>query len=189
MPNHFLTVGLCARDYERLELSGKEDFDFSAINEMNLCEQICRLPDELEYIVASNPRCRYQHKVSGEYLKDCNGPMGNDRDQWDRVDIDKSEVESLIAKYGSADWYEWQTANWGTKWGTYKTKVHELGGDFSPVLIEFVTAWNPVSPEMMWKIDAFLCETFFLKNIKWIGHDPSDLTTVDIAVSREKESV
>jgi len=27
MPNHFLTIGLCGRDYKRLEAIGKEDYD------------------------------------------------------------------------------------------------------------------------------------------------------------------
>jgi hypothetical protein len=41
------------------------------------------------------------------------------------------------------DWYDWAKENWGTKWGTYDAKAFELGGDGSPVLIKFQSAWGP----------------------------------------------
>lgn len=185
MPNHFLTVGLCGRDYARLEKQGLEDWSedhFKTLEGANLCSLVERLPDELTTIVASKPRCRYRNKSSGEWLKDVNGPS-KDFEQWERVELTNAEVESLVAKYGAADWYDWQLARWGTKWGTYDTKVHELGGDGSPVLIEFQSAWSPPSPEMMRRIDDYICETYCLKNIRWIGHDPYDDTPVDIEVA------
>lgn len=129
MPNHFTTVGLCSRDYNRLEALGKDDsseIDFSELTDKNLCE-----------IVTSKPNY---------------------------CDL----------------WYEWSIDNWGTKWGTYNTKVHELGGDGSPILIEFHSAWGPPNPETMRKITEYLCETYCLKNIKWIGHDPYDGSIFDV---------
>lgn len=186
MPNHFLTVGLCGRDYARLEALGKEDYDEIDLQPLigaNLCELICKLPEELEGIVASNPKCRYRHKQTGEWSKDCNGPMGDDREQWERVELSNDQVAALEAKYGAADWYDWQSKEWGTKWGTYQLKVHEMGGDGSPLLIEFQTAWGPPTPEMMRKIDTYLCETYCLKNIKWIGHDPYDNDTLNIEIA------
>ena len=186
MPNHFLTVGLCGRDYNRLEAVGKEDYDeidFEPLKGANLCELITKLPDELQGIVSSNPKCRYVHKATGEVSKDSNGPMGDDRDQWERVPLTDAEVAELVEKYGAADWYDWQGKNWGTKWGTYSLKVHELGGDGSPILIEFQTAWGPPTAEVMRGIDGYLCETYFLKNIKWFGHDPYDNNTIDIEIA------
>jgi hypothetical protein len=129
MPNHFTTIGLCSRDYDRLEALGKEDFceiDFSELADKNLCE-----------IVTSEP---------------------NDCDLW----------------------YEWAIDNWGTKWGTYATIVRELGGDGSPILIEFQSAWGPPNGETMRKITEYLCETYCLSKIKWIGHDPYDGSLVDV---------
>ncbi len=189
MPNHFLVIGLCGRDYARLEAIGKDDIDeidLKPLDGANLCEISDKLPEELEGIVSMNPLCRYRHKQTGEYLKDCNGPaMREDRDQWERVDLTAMEINHLRAKYGAASWYEWQTNNWGTKWGTYRTKVSVLGGDGSPVLIEFQSAWGPPKPAMMRKIEKYLCETYCLKNIRWIGHDPYDNTTVDIEVAAQ----
>jgi len=129
MPNHFTTVGLCSRDYYRLEALGKEDFseiDFAELKNKNLCE-----------IVTSKPI-------------DCN------------------------------NWYIWAIDNWGTKWGTYETRVHQLGGDGSPILIEFQSAWDPPNRETMRKITNYLRETYCLDNIKWIGHNPYDGSLVDV---------
>jgi hypothetical protein len=189
MPNHFLVIGLCGRDWERLEAIGRDDhdeIDLTPIEGVNLCEIIDKLPEELEGVVSMNPLCRYRHKHTGEYLKDCNGPMMlDDREQWEQVILTESEINQLCAKYGAASWYEWQQNNWGTKWGTYNTTVHSLGGDGSPILIEFQSAWGPPKPEIMRKIDDFLCETYFLKNIRWIGHDPFDGSTVEIEIAKE----
>jgi len=180
MPNHFVTIGLCGRDYKRLEAIGKEDYDEIDIKPMegaNFCELVCKLPEELEGIVATTPKCRYRNTETGEWSKDCNGPMGDDSEKYEKVELTASEVSKLEAKYGAADWFDWQSKNWGTKWGTYGTKVHELDGDGSTLLIEFQTAWGPPTPEMMRKIDTYLCETYCLKNIKWMGHDPYDNDT------------
>ncbi len=71
----------------------------------------------------------------------------------------------------------WQRDNWGTKWGTYRTKVHQLQGDGSPIMIEFVCAWNPPSPEMLRKIESYLYKTYKLQSGIWIGHEPYNNTT------------
>lgn len=186
MPNNFLTIGLCGRDYDLLDSLGKvsfEQLDWQKLNGANLCELICKLPKELESIAASNPRFRYRHKETGEWFGSCNGPPGIDREQWERVDLSNDEISALKAKYGAADWHEWQLKEWGTKWGTYGLKVHEIDIDGLPLLIEFKSAWGPPSPEMMRKIDTYLCTTYCLKNIKWIGHNPADGSTLDIEIA------
>ena len=186
MPNHFLNVGLCARDWNRLEKQGKEDWseiDLAPLVGANLCELLFKLPAELEGIVSTTHKSRYRHKETGEWSKSCNSPFGDDRDQWEQVNLTDAEVAELEDKHGAADWYDWQSKFWGTKWGTYSLKVHQLGGNGEPVLIEFQTAWGPPTPEMMRMIDNYLCDTYCFKNIKWIGHDPYDNDTVDIEVA------
>lgn len=192
MPNHYLTVGICGRDYEAAEKLGIEDYysiDLSPIiNGTNLCEICVRLPDELVGIVATNPPVRYRHKVTGEWSKECNSPMGLDRDYWEKVELTSDEIASLRAKYGSCNWYDWNVENWGTKWGTYDTEVHQLGGDGAPLMISFQSAWGPPSPKAMRLITDYLCDTFCLKDFKWLGHDPYDNSTHHIEVA-ERESV
>lgn len=78
------------------------------------------------------------------------------------------------------NWYIWAIDNWGTKWGTYETRVHQLGGDGSPILIEFQSAWDPPNRETMRKITNYLRETYCFDNIKWIGHNPYDGSLVDV---------
>ena len=50
-------------------------------------------------------------KVAGKLSDDeKDGPIG--------LGITKEQHESLITKYGSADWMGWSLTNWGTKWGS-----------------------------------------------------------------------
>lgn len=126
MPNHFLTIGLCSRDWSE----DQGEVDFSALKDANLCQLVHPQPE------------------------------------------------------GIGDgWYHWSIENWGTKWGTYDTKVHELGGDGSPILIEFQSAWGPPSPSTMRKITDYLRKTYRLKQIDWSGHDPSCDEIVEIEVA------
>jgi hypothetical protein len=196
MPNHFLTIGLCARDYDRLEAQGLEDYDdvdLEPIKGANLCKILMPLPSDLNGIVDGNAPCRFRHKVTGEFHQGLNGPIwdrGENDEHWECVVLTKDEISALVAKHGACTWYEWQNENWGTKWGTYDTTYQVLGGDGSPILIEFQTAWGPPSPAMMRKIDDYLCETYYLKDIRWIGHDPSGGSTCDIEVlEKEGETV
>lgn len=183
MPINFLIVGLCARDYGKLSLQGKEDYDddhFAPLAKANLCEIVCPFPKELDGIVPRDPPYRLRHRASGRmWTEDSMGPIGKARNEWEVIYLEKSEIRQLELKYGSGgyDWEVWQRKNWGVKWGTYGTKVHELGGDWSPVLIEFQTPWTAPSKNVMAKIDDYLCETYCLENISWMYHDPGSRTT------------
>ncbi len=43
------------------------------------------------------------------------------------------------------DWYEWNVANWGTKWGA-KELYFKVSDDRDKVTITFDTAWSPPTP-------------------------------------------
>lgn len=51
--------------------------------------------------------------------------------------ITQKKSDELIAKYGFNNWYDWNVANWGTKWNAYDTYV------FNEVITCFNTAWSP----------------------------------------------
>jgi hypothetical protein len=51
--------------------------------------------------------------------------------------------EENIAKYGHKDWYEWQYATWGTKWGDCDTYLEPVTGN--ELLIYFQTQWGPAT--------------------------------------------
>lgn len=56
-----------------------------------------------------------------------------------------------IAKYGHKDWYEWQYAEWGTKWGDCHTDIQDvliMDNGTASVFITFDTPWGPA--EVAW---------------------------------------
>lgn len=53
----------------------------------------------------------------------------------------EAKQEANIAKYGHRDWYDWNVANWGTKWGDSDT--HIVGQYADMVAFVFETAWSP----------------------------------------------
>jgi hypothetical protein len=187
MPNHFLTVGLCGRDWEALEKAEKEtsEVDFAPLTGANLCALVKPLPEGLRGIVSSEPPYRVLHKVTREISMDDHVLYGPDKAQWERVEVSKEEQAKLIQEYGASDWYDWQIANWGTKWGTYSLKVHKMGGDGSPILIEFQSAWGPPDDAMMRLIEEYLSKNFYLANFTWVGHDPSNDKTGLVATPQE----
>ena len=60
------------------------------------------------------------------------------------------EAKARIKKYGAADWYGWNVANWSTKWDCYETgdewNVGHASGN-KPVTadLQYQTAWCPAS--------------------------------------------
>lgn len=64
----------------------------------------------------------------------------------------QAQVNDFIKRYRAADWYEWATLNWGTKWGDCE---HEIVHDKGKVLLRFESAWSPLSDDVL---DAFFAE-------------------------------
>ena len=181
VPNHFTTIGLCGRDYRSMEEMGIEEYDqidLGPLEGANLCALVDPRPEELNGIISGLHPMRCRNKLTGEFwTKDSPSPRSPD---WELVNLTGDEIAELTIKHGAACWYDWQCDRWGTKWGTYQTHVRQLEGDGSPVLIEFQSAWCPPNAATMLKIDQYLCTRYFLKDIKWIGHNPYDNSTCDI---------
>jgi hypothetical protein len=56
-----------------------------------------------------------------------------------------------VELYGSADWYDWASTNWGTKWNSSDTHITDDNTDlrlpgYRTVRIQFNTAWAPPFP-------------------------------------------
>ena len=53
----------------------------------------------------------------------------------------EAQEKSNIEKYGYKNWYDWQVANWGTKWDLCDVSLNQL--DDNTVELHFETAWSP----------------------------------------------
>lgn len=50
-------------------------------------------------------------------------------------------------KSAGLNWYDWNVANWGTKWNAYKVSwIDGLEPDAYEFLVKFETAWSPPRP-------------------------------------------
>ena len=61
-------------------------------------------------------------------------------------DPNKEQKESNLEKHGSADWYDWCIANWGTKWPDHDTWLvdeDESDDGIKTAYYRFDTAWGP----------------------------------------------
>lgn len=54
------------------------------------------------------------------------------------------ELDELDEKYGAHDWYNWNIANYGTKWGDCETRM--IKRDKKSLEYTFDTAWAPAYP-------------------------------------------
>ena len=50
--------------------------------------------------------------------------------------LTKALSSEYIKKFGTDNWYDWQTRNWGTKWNAYEQVEHDANE------LEFDTAWS-----------------------------------------------
>jgi len=69
-----------------------------------------------------------------EELSDTTSPMPADQSE---------RAAQLREKYGSANWYDWQVTNWGTKWDVSTDDPVELKEGANTVSIYFNSAWAP----------------------------------------------
>jgi hypothetical protein len=53
----------------------------------------------------------------------------------------EAQMESNLAKYGAKDWYDWNVANWGTKWDVTLENVERK--DDNTITASFDSAWSP----------------------------------------------
>ncbi len=56
-------------------------------------------------------------------------------------DAHQAQMKSNIEKYGYKDWYDWNVANWGTKWDFNLENVERQ--DPNTVTASFESAWAP----------------------------------------------
>lgn len=93
------------------------------------------------------------------------------------------ELKGTTATSNEQNWYNWALENWGTKWGTYRSKAFALDGDGSPVIIKFQSAWSP--PKILKEIGEYLKEKYGFDNVVFVGFEPYS-NTVDFSLNSQE---
>jgi hypothetical protein len=60
------------------------------------------------------------------------------------LNVWRASIGAVEEKAFGQTWYEWSTANWGTKWNAYSHKETQIGPD--NLTLCFETAWRPPYP-------------------------------------------
>jgi len=76
------------------------------------------------------------------------------------VAIPRSTLKRWKKRYGTTNWWDWSSDNWGTKWNAMVPEIAARNPDL--VVYEFNTAW--AAP---WPIYSRLCEAYPELNITW----------------------
>lgn len=103
------------------------------------------------------------------------GWMGEDKQA-----AHEAQQEANIEKYGFKDWYDWNVANWGTKWDFSLESVDRI--DANTVKAAFDSAWSPPIAaygrlvELGFEIEAFYYEPgmAFVGKYTGSGNEESD---------------
>ena len=72
-------------------------------------------------------------------LEIVSGSLGKDTPE--QAELERKQAENK-AKHGYKDWYDWNNANWGSKWGDYEGYILTDTEDL--LILEFTTAWSPI---------------------------------------------
>lgn len=75
-----------------------------------------------------------QETMSGGYGRNEDGTK-----KPEQIELEAKE-QSNIAKFGHKNWYDWNVANWGTKWGDSDTDLTEYDDSIE---FTFESAWSP----------------------------------------------
>ena len=76
-------------------------------------------------------------------------------------DANGKDAKALREKFGHDNWYDWQIANWGTKWDIDAELSED--GDEKRLLFNFDTAWSPPTVAIAELSNQFPKLTFTLK--------------------------
>lgn len=72
-------------------------------------------------------------------LEIVSGSLGKDTPE--QAELERKQAENK-AKHGFKDWYDWNNAKWGSKWGDYES--HITTNTDTELVLEFTTAWSPI---------------------------------------------
>ena len=124
-------------------------------------------PDILTKVHASNPPYLVRDRETGEFVKQDIGSSelgeGEERNsfydtnthpKFEKVDIVEGTdiYNELVEKYGVLSWYDWNVANWGTKWNT---EMDDIELDDYQLKFWCHTAWCPPNNLLQYIADKY----------------------------------
>lgn len=114
-----------------------------------------------------------------EELKNTTSPTRivsqEDYDKDPKSGITKEMQAEFLEKYEADNWYDWASANWGTKWGAYDVQDwgYEQGDD--ELRVYFQTAWSPPGEFLRRASEAYptlqFHNTFLEEGLEYIGFE------------------
>jgi hypothetical protein len=93
-------------------------------------------PAMIERVVKSDGLLMEFLPTPQELLDTVSGFVGEDKQA-----AHEAQMESNLEKYGYTDWYNWNIANWGTKWDVNLDSINRV--DANTVEASFESAWSP----------------------------------------------
>jgi hypothetical protein len=99
-------------------------------------EQKEKLKELSEYVKNDNKLISFFYPCPPELMETTAGFFGDTEEQ-KQLEL---KQESNLEKYGAKDWYDWQVANWGTKWDP---DLHDFTFDIDCFECFFDSAWSP----------------------------------------------
>lgn len=83
----------------------------------------------------------------------------------------EKDRKALIKKYGTDNWYDWNIANWGTKWDCSSSECGYQTDEKTYFSVHFDSAWSPPSnwfykvaqmyPKLNFKLSYYECGCWF----------------------------
>ena len=127
-------------------------FDFNKIIQqpqglIDDCEEYCAKCKSREFIDSSPSgsgtckKCNIGSNIGGR----TSSHAKTDKERYSQLNKDEIKLAKKWKKeYGTESWYDWNTANWGTKWNAGDVEITRDGKD--GMKVTFQTAWGPPLP-------------------------------------------
>lgn len=85
----------------------------------------------MDYLLGDDKK---KEEVKSWYKKDKDNKKFDEAIKFGKIALENKK------KYGYPTWYEWNIANWGTKWDTCDCETPEMDND--TIILDFQTAWS-----------------------------------------------
>ena len=109
------------------------------------CEEYCTVCKSREFVDKDEHSRRCTKCNVGSNIGGRVSGYESDKDRYKQLNKTETKLaKSWRKKYGTDSWYEWNIANWGTKWNSGELEMTRE--DKNTLTARFDTAWSPPRP-------------------------------------------